>query len=351
MTRVRQEPEDTGRSEADAYRHPDPIADAALTWFVTLQDAAADAETLAAYQAWRRSDPRHAAAFDRLASISRMPELTAATLASHGHSPLQDDAFPALPRDAVARMPARRRRPARAWVRLGSLAAAVLLAVFALSLVPALTVDWRADFATAAGDRLEIGLPDGSRLLLNTASAVALDFGQGRRHVRLLRGEAFFDVVPDPSRPFHVLAGFSTVEVTGTAFSVRTDGDADSVFLERGRVTVRDDEQPDRTQPLAPGEQVIASALGLSPVARVRPELALAWREGRYVFHEQPMSAVVDNLRRYHAAPILVLDGRVNQQRVSGNYRLEDPVGALRSLAAITGIRMTVLPGGLIVLG
>ncbi|WP_029010150.1 FecR family protein [Azospirillum halopraeferens] len=328
---------DRGGGE-DGYRHPDAVTDAALTWFVALLDGTPDAPTLAAFRAWRDSDPRHAAAFDRLVAMNGMPELRAATLAA------RPDPAPARPRARPAPAP-------RARVWWGSLAAAVLLVTIGLHLLPELLLRWRADHMTVAGDRREVTLPDGSRLLLNTASAVALDFAGGRRDVRLLRGEAFFDVVPDPARPFRVTAGHSVVEVIGTAFAVRSDAAQDAIVLERGRVSVAPAGGAGAPVLLTPGERVTASPRGLSGVAAAEPDVLLAWREGRYVFRDRPLAAVVDDLRHHHAGLILVLDDRVERARVSGNYRLDDPVGALRSLAGIAGVRMRVLPGGLILLG
>jgi ferric-dicitrate binding protein FerR (iron transport regulator) len=84
---------------------------------------------------------------------------------------------------------------------------------------------------TATGIRDEIVLPDGSRMILNTASAVSLHFEGGTRSVQLLQGEAYFDVAPDPARLFTVVAAFSEVEVKGTAFSVRTENEADTVVV------------------------------------------------------------------------------------------------------------------------
>ncbi len=73
---------------------------------------------------------------------------------------------------------------------------------------PRLMIAWEADYTTATGAQSMIPLPDGSTMVLNTASAVSLDFENGRRRVRLLRGEAFFDVRHDPAHPFTVAAQF-----------------------------------------------------------------------------------------------------------------------------------------------
>lgn len=349
MTRVEQDKVD-GPDPSGGYRHPDPVTDEALTWFAALQDGVPDAGTLAAFQDWRRSDPRRAAAFDRLAEIAGMPELRAATLASPSAPAVRPPAPAPAPLPPPVSLPKPRRAPRRrrwvAWV-----AASAALVAAGLHLYPAAALRWAADHWTAAGERREFPLPDGSRLLLGGGSAVALDFAEGRRLVRLLRGEGFFEVVPDAAHPFRVVAAHSTVQVTGTAFAVRSGEREDAVVLERGRVSVTGSAQPDQSLALAPGERVTATDDGLSVAVRVDSASALAWREGRFIFHDQPLGTVVETLRRYHDGTILLLGRRIGEERVSGNFRLDDPVGALRSLAQIAGARMAVLPAGVIVIG
>ncbi len=337
-----------GKTADTDHRHADPVTDAALDWFVRLLDPPTDPATLAAYQAWRESDPRHARAFDRLTEIGGMAELHSATLA-HRSVPAVPVPVPMsapVPMTVPVRPAPRPTR--RAWV--GALAASVLLAMVGTHLYPDLKTRWNADHRTNTGERRDVALPDGSRLLLDSDSAVTVAFDGAERRVTLLRGQAWFDVVRDTARPFRVTAGFSVVEVTGTAFSVRSDDQEDSVFLERGRVTVRRPDDPGRAMALTPGDRLTATALGLTLQPRPNPAEILSWREGRYAFHNESLTAVVATLRRYHPAPILLLDDRIAAERVSGNYRLDDPVGALAALADMVGARMTVLPGGIAIL-
>lgn len=325
-----------GNETEGGYRHVDPVTDAALDWFVRLLDAPVDPATLAAYRAWRQRDPRHAQAFDRLTDVGDMAELHSATLAH-------------LPATSTSPPPIRQaRQTRRAW--LGAMAASLLLAAVGTHLYPDLRIRWTADHRTAIGERREVALPDGSRVILDSDSAVALAFAGGERRVALLHGRAWLDVVRDTARPFRVTAGFSTVEVTGTAFTVQSDEREDSVFLERGRVTVARLDDPGQPVTLVPGDRLTATALGLTMQPRPDPGAALSWRDGRYAFHNERFATVVDTLRRYHPAPILLLDDRIAAERVSGNYRLDDPAGVLATLAGMVGARMTILPGGLIVL-
>ncbi len=333
-----------GRPE-NGFRHPDPVADAALDWFVRLQDSPHDARLQARLREWLESDARHAAAFTKLQALWVLPELEVASASLATRLDAGRD-VPAAPARRAA-------RPGRSWRgRLTALAAAVLIAI-GIGCYPELMLRWNADHLTATGEQGEFGLPDGSRLMLNTASAVALDFKDGRRSVTLLRGEAFFDVVHDPAHPFRVAAAFGDVEVRGTAFSVRT-GTGDTVILERGRVEVTERASEvrgaSRAASLSPGQMVEVSRSGLSPVVGVDAESALAWRTGWIVFQEKPLADVLADLGRYYSGRIVTVGEKAGRVRVSGNYRLSDPEGAIRSLAEAAGATVTRLPGGIIIL-
>ncbi|WP_244618721.1 FecR family protein [Rhizobium sp. 18065] len=325
----------TQARDAETYMHADPVTDAALDWLLRLQSSPADDAERARFEQWRGQNPRHAETYSRLVKLGAMPELEAATqqLARQGGEILP------------FRAPARRR--VGLWA--GAIAATILLAV-SIQQYPGLMIGWQADYHTATGSKQVLDLPDGSRMTLNTASAVALDFDNGRRSVRLLQGEAFFDVVPDAAHPFKVAGHFSEVEVKGTGFSVRTDDQQDLVVLQHGAVQV--DHLPDRasTAHLDPGQSISATASSLSPVLSVSTENALAWLEGRIVFTERQLSSVLDEIGRYYPSPVIIANNRIGHMLVSGNYRLTDPEGTIRSLASAAGATVSRLPGGILIL-
>ncbi len=73
---------------------------------------------------------------------------------------------------------------------------------------------------------------------------------------------------------------------------------------------------------------------------------ALAWREGRIAFDNAKLGTVLGELQRYYSGRIVVLDSRVNRMLVTGNYRLDNVEGAIRTLADAAGVGMTRIPGG-----
>lgn len=323
------------------YSHADPVTDAALDWFLRLREDPA-VETSAAFVAWRDADPSHAEAFARLQRLHASPALYRATerdAVAVDRAPRRHDAI--VP-------PFARAAPRR---RLGVAASlAAVLAVAAWLFGPGLWLDWRADYRTAAGVRLTVSLPDGSEATLNTASAIALDFADGRRHVTLLAGTAYFDVRPDPRHPFVVSADYADVVARGTAFAVERTADADVVVLEHGAVDVERRGSEAVAARLMPGQMVTARPTGVSPVATADLVEALGWREGRVAFRDRPFHAALAELARYYPGTVLLLNRDLGERRVSGHYRVDDAATAIATLAAAAGAEMRRFPGKLLIL-
>lgn len=304
-----------------------------MDWFIHRQEHPDDGKIQEAFARWLATDPGHDESFRRIERLMAMPALREASR-----------------RDA-ARLAARAQpRAGHAWKKYAASIAAALLLLVGYIQYPALFLRWQADHLTGAGEQMTIALPDGSEMRLNTASAVALDFTDGKRHVRLLAGEAFFDVRPDPEHAFAVTAQFSQTTVKGTAFAVRREDGEDIVLLERGRIAVNRLVAPAEAIVLDPGQTVSADAASLSDVAPIDPATALAWRDGRIVFQEQSFAKALGELERYYDGVVLIASGRLDALKVSGSYRIDDPRTAILTLAAAVGADETRLPGGIIIL-
>lgn len=83
-------------------------------------------------------------------------------------------------------------------------------------------------------------LADGSIITLNRNSKIQYPkyFAKDHRNIKLLEGEAFFDVAPDSSKPFHVFFNDVDVKVVGTSFNIKIDEDETELIVETGVVEV-----------------------------------------------------------------------------------------------------------------
>ncbi|KPG91840.1 iron dicitrate transport regulator FecR [Pseudomonas sp. RIT-PI-q] len=229
----------------------------------------------------------------------------------------------------------RKQRPRR-WLEW-SCAAAVLLMVGLVALQTPWLDRLRADYATGTGEMRRVELADGSELQLNTDTAVQIRMDAGERHVRLLRGEAWFVVTKDAARPFIVESGNGRVRVVGTQFSVAQREDQTRVQVAEGRVEVN----AGRGDPvyLEPGRAVEYQDRQLTAVHGFDPASGFAWRQRQLVFRQQSLSEVVDELNRYWPGRTLVLGNDLRERQVSGVFDIDKPEAVLKALVYTLHLR------------
>jgi transmembrane sensor len=323
---------------ASKERGPDPVLEQAMDWLLRVEAAPGDACLRAAAQAWATSDEAHAAAW---ALARKTWTLTGQTQPVHA-----EDWIPAAPPTPA---PSLKRS---LWRRRVVPAALALAACLALVLAaPALLLSLAADHLTGAGETRDIVLDDGSVVHLGADSAISIAFTPERRAVELLEGEAYFEVVPDASRPFMVGAADFTVTVTGTAFDVGITARSLSVAVAEGRVRVAPFDEGGATPvELRPGDRLtVDRRTGGAVLASVPPGDVAAWRQGRLIAEDVAFADVVEAIGRYHPGAIVVADDSLNEHRMTGAYDLDDPVRALRALAGPYGARVREITPYLIV--
>ena len=234
--------------------------------------------------------------------------------------------------------------------RVATIAACLLLLVAAgIVWHEEIAVGLESDYATAVGERVPITLADGSRIHLNTHSALAVDFGSAARYVRLLRGEAWFEVSSDAARPFTVETPQGSVRVTGTSFGVRRDDGAMLVKLTEGDVQLSLPGSAE-TVGLAAGQQARLSAEGISDPVSFDRTAATAWLRGQMVFYDTPLAEVVASLNRYRPGRIVILDEELHRLKVSGVFTTDDPDAALTVIADTLPVGVTRLTRYLVLL-
>jgi transmembrane sensor len=211
-------------------------------------------------------------------------------------------------------------------------------ACLAVVFVPAVLVRVQADYVTGNAETRSLQLSDGSAVVLAPGSAIAVAYGDGERRVRLLAGEAFFEVAPNPARPFRVSARDVDVTVLGTGFDVRMGDDGAAVSVQHGIVRVSHaTTTPPVAETLEAGQSVRLTWTGQATRSTEPPELMAAWRQGQLIAQDQPMRDIVDQLRRYYSGTIVLASSGLAERRVTGAYNLVNPVDALRAIARAHG--------------
>ena len=209
--------------------------------------------------------------------------------------------------------------------------------VLGLGLVWAQQMALDADYYTGTGERRQVVLDDGSRIVLNANSAVDVNLTADGRRITLRKGEALFDVNPDPKRPFSVQAGALNATALGTIYAVRREGENIDVTVRRGRVAVT--EGSDKIT-LGVGEAVGAHLHGLGAKQSVDVDRVLAWEQGRLVFELTPLSQVLEQVERYRPGILLIRDTRLGELKVSGTFQLDHLDEGLATLESVFPIKI-----------
>jgi transmembrane sensor len=315
----------------------------ASVWIVRLHGPNRTAELEAGFRRWLEASVENGQEFERVTAV-----------------------WEAAPHASTAGLPRvnhwRRPISARRW----ALAATVLVGCAGTWLVA--TYSRAPVFVTGIGEQRLVPLEDGTRLTLNSDSELKVDFSPGVRRVELIRGEAFFEVAHNPSRPFIVVAGDQQVTAVGTAFEVRYEPDQVEVTLVEGRVSVtstaastsnealgadpapRDNAASTlrgaQAKPVArgylmtPGERLRIAKAGLGKVDEPRVEAVTAWRRGEVMLDDTALSDAVAEMNRYSKSALIIDESRIANLKVSGIYHTGDSGGFAAAVGNLYGLEV-----------
>ena len=330
-------------SHTDQPAYSERQADAAQEWLIRLASGEANGETLAAFRQWQDGDPGNRAAFEHVKALWQDVEMLRDDFAAD-----ETTARLGVPTAEIQAETAPRRRT------FAMAAAAMLCAMTVLVVLNSGYLDWlQADYRTAAGQLKTVTLPDGSRALLNTDTALEVHYTETERRVRLVGGEVELQVVSAPDRPFRVAAANGTSEATGTAYIVRNTDEHVVVTVTEGKVRVNaieDSSTLGTARDLRQREQVFYDDIGrISEPRQVDLDVVGAWRHGRLIFDDLTFAEAIAELDRYHPGLIINLTAH-ELEPVSGVFSVDKLDEALVALAATQGLRVVRITDALIVI-
>ncbi|GAC1035031.1 FecR family protein [Pseudomonas sp. No.21] len=281
------------------------VAREAAHWLTLLESGGAREADHAELQRWRARSSDHEQAWQKAQALrQRFAQLPGAL------------ALASLDRPDLAR-----RKSLKRLLAFGALAPAGWLAWRQMPIA-----HWSADLRTATGERRSLDLPDGTRLQLNTASAVNLDFDGGRRRLALVEGE----IAVDGAGGLRVQTRDGRLLASGARFCVRQFDQGCLVSVARGVVRL----EPAQGGPvtLQAGQRAGMSASGVGRVEAFdtrQPD----WQQGVLIVENRALGAVLRELDRYRPG-VLRWDPVLERLAVTGTFRLEDTDKALALLAA-----------------
>jgi transmembrane sensor len=289
----------------------------ASAWIIRLHGTERTPTLEAGFRAWLVANPENARQFERVTEVWDAGAVRT----------------PSVPRVAARS----ERETTRRWRR------AVALSVALLGVIGWVANDFwlNPTYSTGVGEQRLLRLPDGSRLTLNSDSSVVVSYRWRERRLRLERGEAYFEVEKDASRPFRVRADDKQVEALGTTFDVRRDPGALAVTLVEGKVAVTDLERVTSAATLAPGQRLRVSDGQSTPrIDKPRIEAVTAWRRGEVMLDATPLAEAVAEMNRYDKRRLVIEDPSIGTIRISGVYRIGDTELFASMVARLYGFRV-----------
>ena len=299
--------------------------EAAARWLLRQEESGWSQENQAELDAWLAAAPENKVAYWRLEHGWRKVGRLAALRG------------PPLP----ARL---ERRPLGTW-RPMAVAAGIAGCLVAGALIwPAPGLLGHKTYETEVGGRETVPLADGTKVELNTQTSLRAAVTAKSREVWLDKGEAYFEVAHDPTRPFVVHAGAKTVTVLGTKFSVRRNGDQVEVAVVEGRVRVADTASVAATPPLVltRGDTAIAEgpSMIVAPKSVERVASELSWRQGLLTFDQSTLADAAGEFNRYNRKKLVIAEGPIGQMRIGGSFEAENVDAFARLLQRAYGLKV-----------
>jgi transmembrane sensor len=330
------------------------IAAEAERWLARHDRGLSPAET-EAFVRWRAESAAHAAEFDRLSAtwenaefLQTNPELRA--LAAR------------LEATAMGKAAARRRRRFLLGWSAGLAAAAAVAFAFLrpgrATGVPdsAIVSDSVATVRIRPADARQVTLPDGSTVVLRGDSEVRPEFTAGARRVQLLRGEAYFLVRKDATRPFFVETQGAAVTAVGTAFTVQLSSRALEVLVTEGTVAFREadaagqgvgaavSEAPragagQRGRWPVSGGRVTDAAVTVTPVSSAEIEQALSWQFAEFTFRRATLAEAIEAFNTHAGTRFEIADASLQLRQISGTFTAKQADAFVRLLEQAAEVR------------
>lgn len=320
---------------------PDPttsLAEQAASWWQMFEDGEATAADHREFADWTSRSREHVEAYLEVALLHkalkaptvRWPDTSAEQLIREARAappePVQ------LQPHAPSAPPRLESRPPR-W-RFALAAAATAIFAFIGGGVLWMLGQTR-QYETAMGEQRKVMLCDGTRVTLNTASRIEVRLRTSCRNVRLVHGEALFEVAQDARRPFDVNAGNATVRALGTQFNVDTRAQQTTITVVEGRVAFVSGQVP----VLVAGDRLVVTAAGAATISHgVNVDAALAWTRKQLVFERRPLGEVAEEFNRYNRGRIVIESESLRAEEVTGTFQSNNPAAFVEFLSNIPGV-------------
>lgn len=203
-------------------------------------------------------------------------------------------------------------------------------------------------YSSEIGHQKTVALGDGSQIQLNTNSQIEVLFSDHNRKIRLIKGEAWFDVAHDKTKPFLVYAGTGVVKAVGTAFAVQLHNDNIEVTVTEGRVElaayaketedihidVMPENKPKVLAQIEAGQRAefdtVIEIIETVPTDVIEKELS--WQSGLLIFDGESLEDVVKDFSRYTNIEFVITNSEIRDMKITGYFQTNNTTAFLNTL-------------------
>lgn len=326
----------------DAHDDLSPLMHEALNWIIRLSSGSATRADARAFEAWQAQGRQHASAMREAVALRRTIRAMPLATTSKARPVVHDEA------EAGNVVPFRQRRPiamSRRTMLAGSGGVIAASAAF-LTINPPFGLwlslaELNAGERTAIGERRTLHPSAGVMLEMNARTAISFDADAGK--ARLVAGEAFAAVSTD-ARPLLFQAGDESWRVHAAEANIRTGDRETCITCISGQL-----QRADGSITLRSGQQYVAMSGAAPRIASVDVERSSSWRRGVLLFRQTPLAEVVEDINRYRSGTIILANAGIGARAVSGMFHTDKIDNAPGQLQQLLGLKLTELPGDVIV--
>ncbi|MEI7983784.1 MAG: FecR domain-containing protein [Bacteroidota bacterium] len=192
-------------------------------------------------------------------------------------------------------------------------------------------------------------LADGSVIYIaqNSLFSFPEEFKSGSRNVAL-KGEAFFDITPDPGKPFIIETDAALIEVLGTAFNVKTQhGDGFGLFVDRGKVKVTLKKDPSHSEMVSAGEKVLTLNNSLVKTKQVAGETT-SWYKQRMHFKDETLQNIIHVLNRNFNTTFVLADDEIGKHKLTVTFHGETTETMTELICVALNLKSQTINGSLV---
>lgn len=340
----------------------------ARQWSIQLSSEEVDKEMLQAFETWRKQDPKHAQAFievdrvwqgisslEHLRDYAKLPQTSAEQTVTPNSGPGTLQKL----KDKLQTLVSGLFSPS-GYTLAGAFSFAMVMVMLYLVMPEQSTVEQPAvaqTYAAPHGQIKSVALEDGSQVTLQPQSTLRVEYTASLRKVYLDDGAAMFKVSHNPNKPFVVYTGQTETRVLGTVFTVQRNTTDVAVAVKEGKVQVSKldqapgQPQPDNRQVLTAGQGVNADTKGqIGKVTPVDVDTIGSWIEGRLVYNNQKLSAIVADINRFLDKKVLLTSKQMENYELSISFKIAEAEQMLDNLSELLPIVVNKEISGTIVL-